>query len=99
MKDPRTILLIGTFDTKGEEYAYVRQTILDRGHQVLTMDVGILASEDPPFPVHVSASDVARATTLTNSSTIDIQQAAGVITLSQPISGIGSSVTHASSTS
>ncbi|NJO00197.1 MAG: hypothetical protein HC875_41820, partial [Anaerolineales bacterium] len=33
---PKTILLIGTLDTKGAEYAYVRDLITARGHQVLT---------------------------------------------------------------
>jgi autotransporter-associated beta strand protein len=36
------------------------------------------------------ASDVARATTLANASVIDVQQASGVITMSQAISGTGS---------
>ena len=56
------ILLIGTFDTKGVEYAFVRQAILERGHAVLTMDLGVLgAGRDPGFPVDVSAEEVAAA--------------------------------------
>jgi uncharacterized protein (UPF0261 family) len=56
---PSSILLIGTLDTKGDELAYVRQLIQERGHTVLTMDVGVLA--DPAVSADISASDVARA--------------------------------------
>jgi len=57
-----TVLLIGTFDTKGAEYAFVRSCILERGHGVLTMDLGILGErEGPGFPVDVSAEEVAIA--------------------------------------
>lgn len=60
MKPP--VLLAGTFDTKGEEYAFVRSVILGRGHSVVTMDLGILgAGGDPPFPVDISAEAVAGA--------------------------------------
>jgi uncharacterized protein (UPF0261 family) len=55
-----TVLLIGTFDTKGEEYAFVRDGILERGLRVVTMDVGVLGSQ-PPFPIDVGAADVAKA--------------------------------------
>ena len=54
-----TILLIGTLDTKGEEYAWVRERIRARGHDVLLMDLGILA--DPAIEVQVTAAEVARA--------------------------------------
>jgi uncharacterized protein (UPF0261 family) len=56
------ILLIGTFDTKGVEYAFVRQAILERGHAVLTMDLGILGEGlNPGFPVDIKAEEVAAA--------------------------------------
>jgi uncharacterized protein (UPF0261 family) len=55
----RTILLIGTLDTKGEEYAYVRDLIVGRGHDVLVMDLGILG--EPMFAADISAEGVARA--------------------------------------
>ncbi len=54
-----TILLIGTFDTKGEEYSFVRDLILAKGHRVLLMDVGIL--DDPDFTPDISAEEVAKA--------------------------------------
>ena len=40
-----TIAVLGTFDTKGEEHAYVAELIRERDHQVLLIDAGSL---DPP---------------------------------------------------
>ena len=56
----KTICLVGAFDTKGAEYAFVRQQILARGHRVLTVNTGIMGSTDL-FPVDVQAYDVAQA--------------------------------------
>lgn len=53
----KTILLLGTLDTKGEEYGFVRERIRARGHQVLVMDLGVLGS--PAFPADVPAAMVA----------------------------------------
>ena len=49
-----TVLLIGTLDTKGEEYAYLRERLLAAGADVLVADVGTL---DPP---HGCEPDIAR---------------------------------------
>lgn len=54
-----TILLIGTLDTKGHEYAFVRDRITAAGHDVLVMDLGIVG--DPVFAPDVPAAEVARA--------------------------------------
>lgn len=60
MKPP--VLLIGTFDTKGDEYGFVHSAIAARGHGIVTMDLGVLdAGQDPPFPVDVTAEQVAAA--------------------------------------
>ena len=56
---PRTILLLGTFDTKGHEYGFVRDLIRARGHRTLTMDLGVLG--DPLVTAEVTADEVARA--------------------------------------
>ncbi|MCL4295003.1 MAG: Tm-1-like ATP-binding domain-containing protein [Anaerolineae bacterium] len=56
---PKTILLIGTFDTKGAEYAYVRDLIVSRGHQVLTLNAGVAG--EPAFSPDISAAQVAEA--------------------------------------
>ena len=55
-----TICLIGAFDTKGTEYAFVRDRIRERGHDVLTVNTGVLGSTDL-FGVDVEADEVARA--------------------------------------
>ena len=55
----KTILLIGTLDTKGEEYAYVRDLIEERGHRVLVMDAGVMG--EPAFVPDVRADEVAEA--------------------------------------
>ena len=54
------VLLIGSFDTKGEDYAFVRERILARGHAVLTLDTGVLGETDL-FPVDIEAAAVAAA--------------------------------------
>jgi len=57
-----TVLLVGTFDTKGDEYAFVQSAIVERGRDVLTMDIGVLdVGHAPPFRVDISADEVARA--------------------------------------
>lgn len=56
---PRTILLLGTLDTKGAEYAYVRDLIHQRGHRTLLVDLGILG--DPQAAADVPADEVAAA--------------------------------------
>ena len=43
-----TIAVLGTFDTKGEEHAYVAELIRQHGHKVLLIDAGSL---DPPTVV------------------------------------------------
>jgi uncharacterized protein (UPF0261 family) len=54
----KTILIIGTFDTKGNECAYVRDLIVGRGHKTLMMNVGIF---DSGIETDISAAQVAQA--------------------------------------
>jgi uncharacterized protein (UPF0261 family) len=54
-----TVLLAGTLDTKGAEYAYVRDRLRGRGIDVLVMDLGVLG--EPAFVPDIPAADVARA--------------------------------------
>ena len=56
----KTILMIGAFDTKGEEYAFLRDQILAREHSVLTLNTGVMAGTDL-FSVDIEADEVARA--------------------------------------
>ncbi len=54
-----TVVLLGTLDTKGTEYAFLRDRILDEGCDVVMVDAGVLA--DPGYPVDVTRDDVAAA--------------------------------------
>jgi uncharacterized protein (UPF0261 family) len=56
---PRTVLLLGTLDTKGHEYGFVRDVIHARGHRTLLVDLGVLGN--PLIAPDVAADDVARA--------------------------------------
>ncbi len=55
----KTILIIGTLDTKGVEFAYVRDLIQARGHKTLVLDAGV--SGEPAFPPDITADQVAAA--------------------------------------
>ena len=57
---PTTILMIGAFDVKGAEFAYLREQILAQGCEVLAMNVGTLGDE-APFEIDVAAIAVAEA--------------------------------------
>ena len=54
------ILMVGAFDTKGPEYAFLRERILARGHEVLAMNTGVIG-EAEAFAVDVGADEVASA--------------------------------------
>ena len=56
----KRICLIGAFDTKGAEYAFIRQRILAEGNEVITINIGIMGTTDL-FPVDIEADAVARA--------------------------------------
>ena len=49
-----TVLLVGAFDTKGPEYAFLRERILADGIDVLTLNTGVLGSTEL-FPVDIEA--------------------------------------------
>ena len=51
------ILMVGAFDTKGPEYAFLREQILARGHEVLAMNTGVIG-EASAFPVDIGADEV-----------------------------------------
>ena len=59
MSQPKTILVIGTYDTKDEELIYVADRIRDQGGAVLSMDVSVLG--DPSVPTDISKHAVAEA--------------------------------------
>jgi uncharacterized protein (UPF0261 family) len=55
----KTILLIGTLDTKGREYRYVCDLIRERGHIPFMLDAGVLG--EPAFEPDSPASRTAEA--------------------------------------
>ncbi len=55
----KTILLIGTYDTKDPEMQFIAECVRDQGAKVLTMDVSVLA--DPSEPTDISKHEVAAA--------------------------------------
>ena len=55
-----TILMIGAFDTKADEYAFLRKCIQQQECRVLTMNTGVLGACDS-FPIDISAEVVAAA--------------------------------------
>ncbi len=59
MPQDKTILVIGTFDTKNEELDYLAGKIREQGGRTLTMDVSVLG--DPAQPTDISKHQVAEA--------------------------------------
>ncbi len=55
----KTIVIVGTLDTKGEEIKYVKELIEAKGHRAIVIDTGVL--EEPPFPPDFSHYQVAEA--------------------------------------
>lgn len=54
-----TVLLLGTFDTKGDEYAYVRDRLVELGCEVVLADAGILG--EATLAPDISRLEVAEA--------------------------------------
>lgn len=53
----KTILVVGTYDTKDDELGYIANVIVAQGGDILTMDVSVLG--DPSKPADFSKHDVA----------------------------------------
>jgi uncharacterized protein (UPF0261 family) len=56
---PKTIALIGTLDTKGEEFSFLRDRIENTGLRTIMIDVGVLGR--PLFEADIPPADVAAA--------------------------------------
>ena len=52
--------MIGTFDSKAEEFRFLRDQLLACGCDVVTLDVGVMEGERP-FPIDVGSTEVAEA--------------------------------------
>lgn len=69
MNDLKTILVVGTYDTKDDELLYLADVIRGQGGAVRSMDVSVLG--DPSTPTDVSKHDVAAAGGSTIQAAID----------------------------
>ena len=56
---PKTIVVIGALDTKGQEFSFVKSAIEQRGHQTLIINTGVIG--DPQFEPDITAVQVAEA--------------------------------------
>jgi uncharacterized protein (UPF0261 family) len=54
-----TIVLVGTLDTKGAEFDFLREQIRNAGLATLVIDAGVL--DEPPFPPDIARAEVAAA--------------------------------------
>ena len=57
--DAPTVVLVGSLDTKGREYAFARERLERAGLRTLVVDFGVLG--EPAFTPDVGAAEVARA--------------------------------------
>jgi uncharacterized protein (UPF0261 family) len=55
----KVVAILGTFDSKGAEYAFLKQEVERQGAAALTVDAGIFGN--PPFAPDIPASAVAEA--------------------------------------
>jgi len=85
MTEKKTILVVGTYDTKSDELNYLADRIESQGGAVLTMDVSVLG--DPPKPTSLSKHDVAAAA----GSSIEAAIAAGDENAAMQIMAAGAS--------
>lgn len=66
---PKPVVLVGSLDTKGEEFRFVRDLIRERGLETVVVDFGVLG--EPAFAPEVTNDQVARAA---GSSIDDLRQ-------------------------
>lgn len=56
---PKQVIVIGALDTKGEDFAFIKERIEERGFKAIVVDVGVMG--EPPFKPDVDADAVAKA--------------------------------------
>ena len=54
----KAILILGCFDTKGEDFAFLRSCIIAQGEKVITMNTGVMGTTKD-FPVDIESDQVA----------------------------------------
>src|SRR5688500_2316465 len=58
MPADKQILIIGCFDTKGDDFSFLYERIKSHGHSILTINTGVMQTE-VSFPVDFTAEMVA----------------------------------------
>ncbi len=58
MQKERSVIMVGCFDTKGEDFGYLYSCLAELGLNVITINTGIMGSTDF-FPVNFEAKEVA----------------------------------------
>jgi len=66
---PKSIIVIGTLDTKGQEIAFVRDLIIERGHKAIVVDTGVRG--EPTIEPTISRQDVAKTANSTISDLLE----------------------------
>ena len=61
MEGSKTVLLVGTLDTKGAEYAYLRERLRAHGVDSILADAGVNEPVGAEPDVHVGARDRRRS--------------------------------------
>jgi len=56
---PKPVVIVGALDTKGEDFRFVRDLLLARGLETITIDFGVV--DDPLFEPDIASDVVARA--------------------------------------
>lgn len=77
----KTIVLVGTLDTKGEEYAYVRDKLIELGCQVIVVDAGVLGA--PLFQPDITREQVARAAGMKMEDTLTLGEGEAIQTMAR----------------
>jgi uncharacterized protein (UPF0261 family) len=64
-----TVVLLGTLDTKGHEYAFVRDRLREAGVDVVLVDTGVLG--EPLIEPDITREEVARAARVNHAALVD----------------------------
>jgi len=83
----KTIAVIGTLDTRGEEIKYVKELIERKGHKAVVIDVGSL--REPPWRPDISHEEVAKAAGATMKEVIALDEGKAVQVMAKGASIIG----------
>ena len=69
-KNPPTVLMLGCFDTKAEDFTYLYQCLSKTGLQIITLNTGVRGTTEA-FPVDLEAAEVASQTDWTIQQLLD----------------------------